>query len=80
MSKRTAAMLTPCLVAAAGCQQQAPAPAPEVKLAPADVRGHEHDAGGLTRGGHGTGSLEGTLADWGGGKFHGEFAVDHDKK
>ena len=30
--------------------------------------------------GHGTGPHEGTLADWGGGKYHVEFTVDHDKQ
>ena len=35
--------------------------------------GHPH-------GGHGAGPHDGTLADWGGGKYHVEFTVDHDKK
>lgn len=30
--------------------------------------------------GHGAGPHEGALADWGGGKYHVEFTVDHDKK
>ncbi len=30
--------------------------------------------------GHGAGPHEGTLADWGGGKYHIEFTVDHDKQ
>ncbi len=29
---------------------------------------------------HGEGPHGGTVADWGGGKFHVEFTVDHDKK
>lgn len=29
---------------------------------------------------HGTGPHGGTIADWGGGKFHVEFTVDHDKR
>ena len=29
---------------------------------------------------HGSGPHGGTIADWGGGKFHVEFTVDHDKK
>ncbi|MEX2288120.1 MAG: hypothetical protein WD648_13580 [Planctomycetaceae bacterium] len=29
---------------------------------------------------HGDGPHDGTLADWGGGKYHVEFVVDHDKK
>lgn len=30
--------------------------------------------------GHGSGPHDGTIADWGGGKYHVEFTVDHDKK
>ena len=30
--------------------------------------------------GHGAGPHDGTLADWGGGKDHVEFTVDHDKQ
>ena len=29
---------------------------------------------------HGAGPHDGTLADWGGGKYHVEFTVDHDKQ
>lgn len=29
---------------------------------------------------HGPGPHDGTIADWGGGKFHVEFTVDHDKQ
>ena len=29
---------------------------------------------------HGAGPHDGTIADWGGGKFHAEFTVDHDKQ
>lgn len=29
---------------------------------------------------HGLGPHDGTVADWGGGKFHVEFTVDHDKQ
>lgn len=29
---------------------------------------------------HGPGPNDGTVADWGGGKFHVEFTVDHDKQ
>lgn len=38
-----------------------------------DGHGHAH-------GGHGAGPHDGTLADWGGGKYHVEFTVDHDKQ
>lgn len=30
--------------------------------------------------GHGNGPHDGCVADWGGGKFHVEFTVDHDKQ
>ena len=68
---------------AAGCQEQdatetvAPAPA---RTATAE-QGNEHAEGeGEHAHGHGTGPHEGTLADWGGGKYHVEFTVDHDKQ
>lgn len=38
---------------------------------------HPHDGG---HGGHGAGPHDGTLADWGGGKYHVEFTVDHENK
>ncbi len=41
--------------------------------------GHSHDHG-VEGHSHGAGPHGGTLADWGGGKFHVEFTVDHDKK
>ena len=39
--------------------------------------GHDHAADGHD---HGAGPHGGTLADWGGGKYHVEFTVDHDMK
>ena len=65
---------------AAGCSQ-APAPpqAPAKAAAAKDSdHGHSHDDG--EHHGHGAGPHDGTLADWGGGKYHVEFTVDHDKK
>ena len=38
---------------------------------------HSDDSG---HAGHGAGPHDGTLADWGGGKYHVEFTVDHDKQ
>jgi hypothetical protein len=46
------------------------APAPQPAAAPAPGEPHTHGAGP-----HG-----GTVADWGGGKYHVEFTVDHEKK
>jgi hypothetical protein len=55
-----------------GCGQQTPpvpAPTPSASSAPAAEQ-HAHGAGP-----HG-----GTITDWGGGAYHVEFTVDHDKK
>jgi Txe/YoeB family toxin of Txe-Axe toxin-antitoxin module len=38
---------------------------------------NRHSIAGHT---HGVGPHGGTIADWGGGKFHVEFTVDHDEK
>ena len=43
-----------------------------------DDHGHDHAHGEGHA--HGVGPHDGTLADWGGGKFHVEFTVDHDKQ
>ena len=49
-------------------------PAPAASSTPAkDDHGHNHAA-------HGAGPHEGAVADWGGGKYHVEFTVDHDKQ
>ncbi len=59
-----------------GCSEQPQRKAPPKTDAkttqPAE---HKHDSHG-----HGAGPHEGTLADWGGGKYHVEFTVDHGKK
>lgn len=56
-----------------GCgQTPAPAPAPQATAASKD-HGHDHPT-------HGAGPHGGTLTDWGGGAYHVEFTVDHDKK
>jgi hypothetical protein len=67
---------------ALGCQDAA---TPEQSAAPAASaaaeHGHEHAEGeGEHAHGHGAGPHDGTLADWGGGKYHVEFTVDHDKQ
>lgn len=55
---------------ATGCgENPAPAPAPQAK-SEADDHGHDH----------GSAPHGGTLTDWGGGAYHVEFTVDHDKK
>jgi hypothetical protein len=57
---------------ATGCgEKPAPAPASQTQVGAGD-HGHEHA--------HGAGPHGGTLTDWGGGAYHVEFTVDHDKK
>jgi hypothetical protein len=63
----------------AGCSQAPPRqPAPPKAAAAAEDHGHSHAGGGGHS--HGEGPHGGTLADWGGGKYHVEFTVDHDTK
>ena len=50
------------------------AAAPSNTASAAAEHGHEHAHG------HGAGPHDGTLADWGGGKYHVEFTVDHEKQ
>jgi hypothetical protein len=57
---------------AVGCGTREP-PAAKSAAKPADA----HAAGEHA---HGEGPHGGTLADWGGGKYHVEFTVDHGKK
>jgi len=65
---------------AMGCSQAPAPPQAPAKAAAAkgSDHGHSHDDG--DHHGHGAGPHDGTLADWGGGKYHVEFTVDHDKK
>ncbi len=73
-----------CVAAfAVGCGGDAdPKQAPQLDAPKAaakpDDHGHSHSHGHSH--GHGAGPHDGTLADWGGGKFHVEFTVDHDKQ
>jgi hypothetical protein len=55
-----------------GCgSTPAPPPKADTKTTK-DDHGHAH--------GHGAGPHDGTMTDWGGGAYHVEFTVDHDKK
>lgn len=72
-------VLTTCLTAMClfiGCGTSPSAKKADTK---ADDHGHDHphDEGGHS---HGAGPHGGTLTDWGGGAYHVEFTVDHDKK
>lgn len=61
---------------AAGCSNQ-PAQAPVAESSTADDQQNRHAVEGHS---HGEGPHDGTIADWGGGKYHVEFTVDHDKQ
>ena len=65
------------LTLAIGCGD-ADKPAPAPVTTPATATTPAKDA--PKHAAHGTGPHEGAVADWGGGKFHVEFTVDHDKQ
>ncbi|OYP38210.1 hypothetical protein [Rhodopirellula sp. MGV] len=76
-------LLSACVLAV-GCQ---PAKKPRPKKTPraAHKHGdghhvHDYEEQGDEEKGHGVGPHDGTIADWGGGKFHVEFTVDHDQQ
>ncbi len=74
------ALVAASLSAITGCKQDTASPPSTAGLATsANDHGHEHTEG-TEHAGHGAGPHEGTVADWGGGKFHVEFTVDHDKQ
>lgn len=60
-----------------GSEEAAPSTPAAQPAAQTEEGGHGHPH---PHGGHGAGPHEGTLADWGGGAYHVEFTVDHDKK
>lgn len=64
----------------AGCNDAA-VDAPEAPASTAtseEDHGHPHESDGGHS--HGAGPHDGTLTDWGGGKYHVEFTVDHDNQ
>ncbi|MCC9642529.1 hypothetical protein LOC71_09600 [Rhodopirellula sp. JC740] len=72
-----------CLLGFVGCKQETASTTPTPTAATED-HGHEHTKGdeqdhSVAGHGHGAGPHDGTIADWGGGKYHVEFTVDHDK-
>ena len=76
----TAVAILASAIYAVGCSQApAPAKAP-AKAAAAKPSAHGHSHAHDHHHDHGAGPHDGTLADWGGGKYHVEFTVDHDKK
>lgn len=59
-----------------GCGDK-PAEEPAAQSSNADDQENRHAIEGHS---HGAGPHDGTIADWGGGKYHVEFTVDHDKQ
>jgi len=70
-----AMILAPAICGAGCAPATAPPPAAARPVAAAD---HGHPHGDHHE--HGAGPHDGTLADWGGGRYHVEFTVDHDRK
>jgi hypothetical protein len=70
-----------CLVGSAGCKPKTTVPSPPTQPSSQE---HEHAAGETDHEveghSHGVGPHDGAVADWGGGKYHVEFTVDHDKQ
>jgi hypothetical protein len=64
---------TVCMLSLAGCNQKPATEAPPSPIPNQQSSIENHH-------GHGAGPHEGTVADWGGGKYHVEFTVDHDKQ
>lgn len=67
-----------------GCGGSSPQPKEQTNATSEDGHGHDHGEGGHDHGegghGHAAGPHGGTVADWGGGKYHVEFTVDHEKQ
>lgn len=77
----TSLLTVVCLVGFAGCKQETASTTPTPPSADSgDTHVHADGTEHAPHGGHGAGPHEGTVADWGGGKFHVEFTVDHDKQ
>jgi hypothetical protein len=79
------ALVLALVVGWSGCSQPS-APTADSSAATVDDHGHshapgeeshEHSAPGHA---HGVGPHAGTIADWGGGKYHVELTVDHDQQ
>jgi hypothetical protein len=69
-------------VIAAGCTPAPTTPPPKANPAATAKTDHDHPHPHKSDGAHthGAGPHEGTVADWGGGKYHVEFTVDHEKQ
>lgn len=61
-----------------GCKQETATSTTDTPTT-ADAEGQPTDDHSVAGHGHGNGPHDGVIADWGGGKYHVEFTVDHDK-
>jgi hypothetical protein len=77
-STTTFAALISTTVGMTGCSQPT-SPPPAATKPSTGVAQHDHDHADADHS-HGAGPHGGTVADWGGGKYHVEFTVDHDAK
>ena len=81
MKKNLVPLASLFLVVATAFVVGCPAPAPPApKVAPPVTQPAAAPKDAPKHAAHGTGPHEGAVADWGGGKFHVEFTVDHDKQ
>ncbi|MEO8270557.1 MAG: hypothetical protein ABI557_12615 [Aureliella sp.] len=69
-----------CLVGFVGCKQETAPTTPAASSTEGSAHVHAHGTEHAPHGGHGAGPHDGTVADWGGGKYHVEFTVDHNKQ
>ncbi|MFG0261234.1 MAG: hypothetical protein ACF788_02460 [Novipirellula sp. JB048] len=74
--------LTVSLLSLVGCSRET-ATTPPPAADTVDDHGHDHSDGeahdhSVAGHAHGPGPHDGVVADWGGGKYHVEFTVDHD--
>ncbi|QEF98555.1 hypothetical protein Mal15_26070 [Stieleria maiorica] len=72
----------PALLLAAGCQSSTEPETPATSAEAAQDHSDDEDQRdhSVKGHGHGIGPHDGTVADWGGGKYHPEFTVNHDNQ
>lgn len=71
------ALLGMGLIVHAGCTKSSPVNEPPAQID--NLQSSIDNSHSVAGHGHGAGPHDGTIADWGGGKYHVEFTVDHDK-
>lgn len=75
-----------CVSAGVGCSKQETASTPSPPVTTEQGASDEHANAAVKMDhsqaghGHGAGPHDGTIADWGGGEYHVEFTVEHDKQ